>query len=97
MKWHKQLNNAWNSTKSFIHQGYRHAKGWAKEIDRGANIFKNLFSLATPMLQDFGGDVVIKQGVGAIDQYNQLRSKVTDVDSKARTYATNIDQSNIFE
>ena len=97
MKWHKQLNNAWNSTKSFIHQGYRHAKGWAKEIDRGANIFKNLFSLATPMLQDFGGDVVIKHGVGAIDQYNQLRSKVTDVDSKARTYATNIDQSNIFE
>ena len=97
MKWHKQLNNAWNSTKSFIHQGYRHAKGWAKEVDRGANIFKNLFSLATPMLQDLGGDDLIKQGVGAIDQYNQLRNRVTDVDSKARTYGSTIDQANIFE
>ena len=93
MKWHKQLNNEWNSTKSFIHQGYRHAKGWAKEVDRGARIFKNLFSLATPMLT---ADI-IKQGVGAIDQYNQLKSRVTDVGRQARTYGSTIDQANIFE
>ena len=91
------MNNAWNSTKSFIHQGYRHAKGWAKEIDRGANIFKNIFNLAAPMLSDVGSDDFIKKGVGAIDQYNQLKNKVSNVDKQITTYGNTIDQANIFD
>ena len=97
MKWHKQLKQHWNSAKSFIHQGYRHAKGWAKQVDTGAGIFKRLLSAATPMLQDIGGDDLIKQGVGAIDQYNQLRGKVRDVDSRVRGYGSQIDSANIFD
>ena len=97
MKWVKQVKEHWNSAKSFIHQGYRHAKGWAQQVDRGAGIFKRLLSAATPMLQDLGGDDLIKQGVGAIDQYNQLRSKVRDVDSRVRGYGSTIDAANIFE
>jgi hypothetical protein len=97
MKWVKQVKDHWNTAKSFIHQGYRHAKGWAKQIDRGAGIFAKLLSATTPMLQDFGGDEIIKQGVGAIDQYNQLRGKVKDVDSKFRGYASNLESANIFD
>ena len=97
MKWTKNLNNAWNSTKSFIHQGYRHAKGWAKEMDRGAGIMKNIFSLASPILQDFGQDDLIKQGIGAFGQYNQLKNKVTDIDKQVSGYGKTIDQANIFE
>ena len=97
MKWVKQVKDHWNSAKSFIHQGYRHAHGWAKQIDRGAGIFKRLLSAATPMLQDFGGDDFIKQGVGAIDQYNQLKGKVRDVDSRVRGYGSQIDSANIFD
>tara|TARA_B100000497_G_scaffold42939_1_gene50032 strand:+ start:528 stop:821 length:294 start_codon:yes stop_codon:yes gene_type:complete len=97
MKWVKQVKDHWNSAKSFIHQGYRHAKGWAKQVDTGAGIFKRLLSAATPMLQDIGGDDLIKQGVGAIDQYNQLRSKVRDVDSRVRGYGNQMDSANIFD
>ena len=97
MKWVKQVKDHWNSAKSFIHQGYRHAKGWAQQVDRGAGIFKRLLSAATPMLQDIGGDDLIKQGVGAIDQYNQLRSKVRDVDSRVRGYGNQMDSANIFD
>ena len=97
MKWTKNLNSAWNSTKSFIHQGYRHAKGWAKEMDRGAGIMKNIFSLASPILSDFGQDDLIKQGVGVIDKYNQLKTRVNEIDTKARGYGRDFDNSNIFE
>ena len=58
--WHKRLNQHWNKTKSFIHQGYHQLGKWAGEVDRGAGIMRNMFSLATPMLDDFGGGDFIK-------------------------------------
>ena len=95
--WHKQLKQHWNKTKSFINQGYGHLKGWAKEIDRGAGIARKMFSLATPMLDDFGGGDFIKQGVDAIGKYDKLKSGISDIDQKARGYGRNFDQANIFE
>ena len=49
------------------------------------------------MLSDVGGDDFIKKGVGAIDQYNQLKNKVSNVDKQITTYGNTIDQANIFD
>ena len=91
--WHKQLNQHWNRTKSFIHQGYHQLGKWAGEFDRGAGIVRKMFSLATPMLNDN----MIKSGVDAIGKYDNLKSNISDLDQKARGYGRNIDQANIFE
>ena len=61
--WHKRLNQHWNKTKSFIHQGYQKLGKWAGEVDRGAGIMRKMFSLATPMLDDFGGGDIIRKGL----------------------------------
>ena len=95
--WHKNLAQHWNKTKSFIHQGYRKLSKFAGEMDRGAGIFKRLFSLATPMLEDFGQGDLVRRGIQGIDQYNQLRNRVTDIDRQARAYGNTIDSANIFE
>ena len=58
---------------------------------------RKIFSLATPMLDDFGGGDIIKKGVDAIGKYDQFKSRVSDIDQKARGYASNVDQANIFE
>ena len=58
---------------------------------------KNIFSLASPILSDFGQDDLIKQGVGVIDKYNQLKTRVNEIDTKARGYGRDFDNSNIFE
>ena len=70
---------------------------WAGEVDRGAGIMRKMFSLATPMLDDFGGGDFIKKGVDAIGKHDQFKSRVSDIDQKARGYASNVDQANIFE
>ena len=95
--WHKTLNQHWNKTKSFIHQGYHKLGKWAGEIDRGAGIMRKMFSLATPMLSDLGQGDFIKQGVSAIGKYDKFKSQVSDIDQRARGYAGNIDQAKIFE
>ena len=57
-EWNLQISSKhWNKTKSFIHQGYKNLGKWAEEMIRGAGIFKRLFSLATPMLEDLGQDI----------------------------------------
>ena len=95
--WHKRLNEHWNKTKSFIHQGYHRLGKFAGEIDRGAGIMRKMFSLATPMLDDFGGGDVIKKGIDTIGKYDQFKSQVSDIDQRARKYGSTVDQANIFE
>ena len=95
--WRKRMQQHWNSTKNFIHAGYSNLGKWAKEVDRGVNIFQKVFNLATPAISDLGGGEVIKQGVGVIDKYNQLKTRVNEIDTKARGYGRDFDNSNIFE
>ena len=95
--WHKRLQQTWNKTKSFIHQGYSRLGKFAGDIDRGAGILRKLFSLATPMLEDAGQGDLIKKGVDVIGNYDRLKSRVSDIDQKARGYGANFDQANLFE
>ena len=57
---------------------------------------KNVF-IATPMLDDIGGGDLIKKGVDAIGKYDQFKSQVSDIDQRARGYASTVDKANIFE
>ena len=95
--WHKRLQQHWNSTKSFIHQGYSRLGKFAGEVDRGAGIMRKLFSLASPMLENIKQGDIIKTGVNAIDNYDRLKSRVSDIEQKARGYASTVDQANILE
>ena len=70
---------------------------WAGEVDRGAGIMRKMFSLATPMLDDFGGGDLIKKGVDVIGKYDKFKSQVSDIDTRARGYASTVDQANISE
>ena len=49
------------------------------------------------MLDDFGGGDIIKKGIDAIGKYDQFKSQVSDIDQRARGYASNVDKANIFE
>jgi hypothetical protein len=93
----QKIESTLEKTKSFIHQGYHQLGKWAGEVDRGAGIMRKMFSLATPMLDDFGGGDIIKKGIDAIGKYDQFKSQVSDIDQRARGYASTVDKANIFE
>ena len=92
----KQLNHHWNKAKSFVGHGYRQLGKLAADADKLAGVGRKIFSLATPMLEDLGQGDVIKQGVSAIQGYDNLRRGVMDVDAKARQHAGRFADADIF-
>ena len=91
------LKQHWNRTKSFIHQGYRHATKFMGDLDRVAGVTKKLFSLATPALQDLGvDDRMIRSGVKAIGGCENLRSQVQDVDKVVRGHVKRFADADLF-
>ena len=94
--WHRQLEQHWNKTKSFLHQGYHNLGKWAGHMDRAANIGKRLFSLALPALQDMGQDDLIQGGISAIGKYNDIRSQTKRFDRNISAYGQAADAADIF-
>ncbi len=94
--WHKALQQHWNRTKSFLGENYRRLGGWAKEMDRAAGIGRRIFSLAAPVLQDFGADEAIQHGMKAIQGYDALRKSAMDADAYTRGHASRIASADIF-
>ena len=94
--WLKQLNAGWNKTKSFLGHGYRQLGKWASEADTLARVGRKLFSLAAPALEDIGAGEVVKHGVRALGQYDDLKGKVMDVDAKVRGHAGRFADADIF-
>ena len=63
---------------------YHEGKKWAQTIDGYAQLFRKGLSAASPMLQDLGAGDVLGSGVRAIQNYDNIRKQVMDVDEKGR-------------
>ena len=94
--WLKQLNAGWGRAKSFVSHGYHRLGKLAQDMDKFAGVGRKLFSLATPMLEDFGQQDAVRRGVQAIGQYDKLRGQVLDVDQRARQHASRFADADIF-
>ena len=94
--WHKQLARHWNKTKAFLGDKYRHLGKWAGELDRAAGIGRRVFQLAAPILDEFGQNDLVEQGMKVIHGYDQVRSNVMDVDANVRGHASRIASADIF-
>ena len=80
----KQIGNAWHQTKKFMRGTYHEGKKWASTIDGYAQLFRKGLSAAAPMLQDLGAGDALGSGVRAIQNYDNIRKQVMDVDEKGR-------------
>jgi len=94
--WHKQLGRHWNATKSFVHQGYKRLSGFAGEVERAAGIGRNIFSALRPILEEFGQQGAIDQGMKAIKGYDAFRGNVVEADSTARRLGRGLAEAEIF-
>lgn len=94
--WHKRLQQHWNRTKSFIHQGYRTLGKWAGEMDKGVSIGRKAFSAIAPILDELGASQYVDQGMKAIKGYDALRGQVSEIDDNVRRHASRIGQADLF-
>ena len=95
--WKHHAKQAWNNAKSFIHQGYSHLGKFAKDFNQIAGIGRRIFSLSVPMLQDLGQGGLIQKGGQVFRDYDNLKSQVSNVDSKLRGHGTRFDDANLFD
>ena len=94
--WLKQLHQGWNKTKSFLSHGYSRLGKFASEADSLFRVGRKLLNVAAPALEDIGAGEVVKHGVRALGQYDDLKGRVMDVDAKVRGHAARFDNADIF-
>ena len=94
--WQKQLARHWNKTKAFLGDKYRHLGKWAGELDKVAGIGRRVFALAAPILDDLGQSDIVKQGMQAVQGYDQMRDNVMSADTNIRGHAKRIASADIF-
>ena len=94
--WAKAFQQHWNSTKSFIHQGYRRLGKWAGQLDQVAGIGRRAFALAAPILDDFGQSEVVGKGMQAIQGYDNIRKQVMDADGYVKGHARRIASADLI-
>ncbi len=80
----RQAQQTWGNVKRFMGQAYVHGRKWAGLIDGFANVGKRLLGAAAPMLDELGAGRAITAGVQGLSQYDQIRSRVMDVDERGR-------------
>ena len=91
-----RLGHHWKATKSFVHQGYKRLSGFAGEVERAAGIGRNVFRAIRPILEEFGQQGAIDQGMKAIKGYDALRGNVVEADSTARRLGRGLADAEIF-
>jgi hypothetical protein len=94
--WQKQLARHWNKTKSYLGDEYMRLGKLAGHLDRAAGIGRRMFALAAPVLDGLGQSDVVQTGMKAIQQYDDAKHTVVDVDSQVRTHGKRIAGAEIF-
>ena len=89
----KQIGSAWHQTKKFMRGTYHEGRKWASTIDGYAQLFRKGLSAAAPMLQDLGAGDALGSGVRAIQNYDNIRKQVMDVDEKGRGHYDRISKA----
>ena len=88
------LSNVMKTTKNHIGQAYGFTKNILNNVDSGVRLFKNIYSIAQPVIQDVLGTDTAKTGNKFIKQglsgYEKIRNKVMDTDENLKRHYNTI-------
>ncbi len=65
-------------------------------MDRMAGVGRRIFALAAPILDDLGQSDAVRQGMQAVQGYDQLRKGVMDADHYVKGHAERIAAADTF-
>ena len=88
------LSNVMRNTKNHIGQAYGFTKNILNNVDSGVRLFKNIYSIAQPVIQDVLGTDAAKTGNKFIKEglsgYENIRNKVMDTDENLKRHYNTI-------
>ena len=88
------LSNVMKTTKNHIGQAYGFTKNILNNVDSGVRLFKNIYSIAQPVIQDVLGTDAAKTGNKFIKEglsgYENIRNKVMDTDENLKRHYNTI-------
>ena len=88
------LHQVMKNTKNHIGQAYGFTKNIFNNVDSGVRLFRNIYSIAQPVLEDIIGSDATKSGNKYIKQglkgYDDIRNKVMETDERAQKHYNTI-------
>ena len=88
------LSHVMKNTKNHIGSAYGFTKNIFNNVDSGVRLFKNIYSIAQPVIEDVLGTDAAKTGNKYIKQglsgYEDIRSKVMDTDQNLKKHYNQI-------
>ena len=88
------LSHVMKNTKNHIGQAYGFTKNIFNNVDSGVRLFKNIYSIAQPVIEDLLGTDAAKTGNKFIKEglsgYENIRNKVMDTDENLKRHYNTI-------
>ena len=87
---HRHVRDALHSAKRFAVDTYHHGRKFAQNVDGFARLFRRGLSAAAPLLNELGAGRALGGGVRALQEFDSLRDRVVDLDTRGRDHAERI-------
>ena len=87
------VKHALHSAKRFAIDTYHQGRKWAQGVDAWATLFRRGLSAAAPLLQDLGAGQALGHGVRAIQNFDTIRDRVVDLDTRGREHFSRIGEA----
>ena len=71
----KSLVNGFHKAKNFIGHAYNTTKNVLNNVDTGVKVFKHIYSMAHPLIDQYGGKALNNGIMGALNGYDNIKSQ----------------------
>ena len=72
----KSLVNSFHKAKNFIGHAYNTTKHVLSNVDNGVKLFKHVYSVAHPLIDQYGGKALNNGIMGALNGYDNIKVKL---------------------
>ena len=71
----KSLINGFHKAKNFTGHAYNTTKNVLSNVDNGVKLFKHVYSVAHPLIDQYGGKTLKNGIMGALNGYDNIKSQ----------------------
>ena len=89
----KSLVNSFHKAKNFIGHAYNTTKNVLNNVDNGVKLFKHIYSVAHPLIDQYGGKALNNGIMGALNGYDNIKSQAMNTHNEIEGNINNIKNS----
>ncbi len=89
----KSLVNSFHKAKNFIGNAYNTTKHVLSNVDNGVKLFKHVYSVSHPLIDQYGGKALNNGIMGALNGYANIKSQAMNTHNEIEGNINNLKNS----